>query len=124
MAETTKGSTQMRSFVTTAALAIALAACGGKPPEEAPKTAPVEKVKTLEERDPQAYKDNIGSAMNEVPEAYRAEFSRALSCTLSTGGDDGKRGVLTAALVREVTAKIKAGQTADTICQNGQGTTP
>jgi hypothetical protein len=115
----------MRAFVTATAtmLALALAACGGKA-EDPPKPAPVEKTKSLQERDPQAYKDNVGSAMKEVPEASRQDIPRAISCVVSRPDATGRKPVLSAALVREITDKLKNGQTVDDICRIQEGTTP
>lgn len=119
------GSTIMRSVIAAAcvASAIVLASCGSDPePESAPTpTAPVEKPKSLQERDPQAYHDNIGSAMAEVPEAYRADLGKAIGCVLSTPGPDGRRAVLSSSLVRDLTEKLKSGQSADAMCQTSQG---
>lgn len=114
----------MRAFVTATAtmFALALTACGDKA-EQAPKPAPVEKTTSLQDRDPQAYKDNVGSAMAEVPEASRQDIPRAIGCIVSRPDASGRKPVLSAALVREVTEKLKNGQTVEDLCRIQEGTT-
>lgn len=112
-------------MIALAALAAMLGGCGGRDKAQAPtERVRVERPKPLSVRDPQAFHDNVGSAMAEVPPASRPDFQRALTCTLSTAAQSGSPRALDAALVREINARIRAGASPEEFCQQPQQAQP
>lgn len=103
-----------------AALA-ALSACGSgtEPTADANASYVVAKSKPLSERDPVAYKNNVESAMQEIPQAMRPDFQKLLTCTIKKEAAAKQSTPLTAQKVRDLTAQLKADPTAaTTACQS------
>lgn len=68
----------------------------------APKEAPV----PLKDRDPEAYKGNLGSVMASVPEDRRADFQALLTCTMKQNAKRGRPAVLNAKIASDVLLKV------------------
>ena len=107
-----------------AVLALTAGACGRTPDgrtQDGSATAPVRKAgrpETLAQRDPQAYRDNVGSAMAEAPESLRGDLRQAIGCTLQQAQAAGAPRALDAGLIRDIVARLKGGSSAAQICQN------
>lgn len=114
----------MRTLALAATSALlALSACGGggdapgQNVAEAPQSRPV----PLSKKDPEAYHDNVETAMAEVPASLRGQFKQLLVCTLKKDQQTNSVRPLSADLVRELTARIKADPAAATAaCQVAQ----
>lgn len=100
---------------------LALSACGEGSNADAPpvaNTVQVAKPKPLSQTDPEAYHDNLESAMKEVPASMRIDFQNLLTCTVRKEAALGAAKPLTAERVRQMTAQIKADPAAVTNCQS------
>lgn len=105
-----------RMIAAVAALSI-ISACG-QAEEEQPTEATVSEPAPvpLAIRDPEAYKGNIGSAMNEIPESMRGELQRLLACKIQKDVQQGGQKPLNAEMIRTLTAELEANPQAAVDC--------
>ncbi len=109
-----------KRVVTGIALALMIGACGSRDDRDAGEVAPVRRQESpvpLAERDPVAYRGNVGSAMSEVPPSMQQQFQRLLACTIQKGAKSGKPVVVNADLTRALVAKIKSDRNALLGCE-------
>jgi len=107
-----------------AGLLLSLAACGGGQPEDAGTNvqAPVRKERpdvpvSLKERDPEAYRGNVGSVMSQVPPEKQEDFKKLMACKVQQGAAAGKPVIVDTAFLTQLLAKLNTDSDALLGCE-------
>jgi predicted small lipoprotein YifL len=105
---------KIASAVAAAAALIALSACGeGSPAEQQGPAAKVaakpkdDAPVSLKDRDPVAYRSNLGSVMAQVTPSQQNDFQTLMACTVKKAADKGEPAVVSAAMASELLHKVQ-----------------
>lgn len=105
-----------------AGLILTLGACGssgdmsGKV-DEPPKREKADVPVSMKERDPEAYRRNVGSAMADLPEDRRQDFQKLMVCTIKKGTAEGKPVIVDSNLSRSLIEKLRSDPNAMLGCE-------
>lgn len=95
-------------------LALALSACGGSDEPDQTGNAAVAMKKerpdvpiSMKERDPEAYRGNVGSVMSRVPPEKQEDFKKLMACKVKQAADAGKPVVVDAKYLSDLLAKLE-----------------
>jgi hypothetical protein len=95
-----------------AGLLLSLAACGGQADEtQAAAEAPAKKERpdvpvSLKERDPEAYRGNVGSVMSQVPPEKQEDFKKLMACKVKQAAAAGRPVVVDTAFSAQLLLKL------------------
>lgn len=94
-------------------LALALSACGGSDgADPASNAAAVTKKErpdvpiSMKERDPEAYRGNVGSVMSRVPPEKQEDFKKLMACKVKQAAAAGKPVVVDAKYLSDLLARL------------------
>lgn len=94
-------------------LALALSACGGSDDTAQSGNAAVAAAKekpdipvSMKDRDPEAYRGNVGSVMSRVPPERQEDFKRLMACRVRQAAAEGKPVVVDAKYLSELLVKL------------------